>query len=208
VNFFGHAAIAAAFDRGGRFAFGAMLPDFYTMIRRRRPAATDPDVQAGIALHHETDLCFHRAPDFVTLVSDGTRHLTDHGVRTGVARAASHVGVELLLDGMLLPERAYQESYLAGLGARSEAIAVLDLDAEGREALAALGDRLANLGIPHGYRDPVVVGDRLARILAPRPRLSPSPHEDAIVRAWLIAVQPDVGRRAAALVDQTHRMLR
>ena len=70
MNFFGHAVVATWHATEPRFVLGAMLPDFAAMIRARPPAARDPELARGIALHHATDEVFHDAPTFRELGYD------------------------------------------------------------------------------------------------------------------------------------------
>src|SRR5690606_22101883 len=114
--YFGHAAVASwapapgpdpgAQASGGR-VLGAMLPDFATMSRARLAEASDVEVAGGIALHHETDRVFHHLPAVLALMRELDERLERAGCARGPRRAVAHIGVELLLDGVLVDENAY-----------------------------------------------------------------------------------------------------
>jgi hypothetical protein len=95
-----------------------------------------------------------------------------------------------LFDGMLVGEPAYRDAYLAAIAA--DAARVTWRDADGPMRFAMLIARLRGYGVPDDLRDPAAITARLARILAPRPLLAPSPSD---LRA--------IGK---ALVDQQARV--
>jgi hypothetical protein len=205
VNYFGHAAVATWLPRppdDGGAALGAMLPDFAGMIRARLDAPDDADVAVGVALHHATDAAFHAAPPVVATMRELDDRLARAGCARGPRRAVAHVGVELLLDGVLVDEAAYRASYLAGI-ARDPASARWR-DPEGPARFAVLVDRLRAHGVPLDLRDPTAIVRRLARMLAHRPLLAPSASDlDAIARALA-----DHAPRVAVAADTIVRGLR
>jgi hypothetical protein len=206
VNFVGHAAVACWHGRSPAFALGAMLPDFLGMSRARPRSIDDPELTRGVRLHHETDAVFHRAPAFVEICATAAGALTGEGVRRGTARAVAHLGAELFLDGALLagddsaPLRSlYLEAVAEGAGGSgTRGIAFRDDDAGDR--FRRLVHRLAALGVPDGYRDPIFVGDRLTQALAGRRRLAITPEDDPAVRSYLPELQRRVVERVDALV--------
>lgn len=203
MNFFGHAVVAAwhAGDRHpalGALALGAMLPDLLGIAGARLDHAGDDHVDAGIALHHRTDAAFHPLPEFVALGRRLDARLTAGGVSRGPARATAHVGVELLLDGVLAEDRAGRAAYLAALAHPADAARWRE-PAHGPR-FAQLRSRLAAHGVPDDLRDPAVAASRLLRALAPRPRLCPSAAEADVIRAELAALVPEVERAAPAIV--------
>ena len=199
MNFFGHALIAA--ELGGhavdpRRVLGAMLPDFASMARTRLGEAADVEVAAGVALHHETDAVFHRLPHFLALSEEGVGDLERAGVGRGPARATSHVGAELLLDGLLLERGGTApEAYLAAVGLDWAPLSILGRDEDGTERLGALYDRLGTFGLPDDYRTVDGCLLRLTQTLARRPRLAIGQDEQLAVREWL------VGARAQLALD-------
>src|SRR5690606_20947871 len=120
VNFFGHAAIAAWHSSEPGFVLGAMLPDFAAMIRTRPPRATLTSIERGIAFHHLTDHAFHDAPSFRQLTAAAMLELAGLGLGRGAARATAHVGIEILIDGVLARESAARRAYLDALAFGSE----------------------------------------------------------------------------------------
>jgi hypothetical protein len=103
MNFFGHVVVATWQPaRDARTALGAMLPDLVGVAGLRGVAPGDPEVARGVALHHRTDEVFHASDTFVSLQTLLRSALEARGIRGGPARAAAHVGIELLLDGLLL----------------------------------------------------------------------------------------------------------
>jgi hypothetical protein len=202
VNFFGHAVVAGwyagdgAQERGG-LALGAMLPDFASMIGARPPSSSDEVIAAGIDLHHRTDAAFHRLPAFTLLQRELDQHLTAAGCRRGPTRACAHIGVELLLDGILADEPAARATYLAGIAAPPRGVAWRD-DGAG-ERFAVLQQRLVQHGAPTDLRDPEVAAHRLLRTIAHRPLLRADDRDAAIIRGGLAAFAARVAALAPAI---------
>ena len=69
MNFFGHAVVAGWFEGDPRYVLGSMLPDFASMSGTRLNPVEQPEVAAGVALHHRTDDAFHGAPSFLHLMT-------------------------------------------------------------------------------------------------------------------------------------------
>lgn len=202
MNFFGHAAVASWHAPHGGRVLGAMLPDFATMSRARLAEPTDAEVARGIALHHDTDRVFHHLPPVLGLMRELDDRLARGGCARGPRRAVAHIGVELLLDGVLVAEAAYRESYLAGLA--HDASGVRWRDAGDDERFALLMARLRAHGVPDDLREPAAVAARLHRMLARRPLLAPSPADLAAIRASLAEHQ----RRVEVAADTVLRALR
>jgi hypothetical protein len=197
VNFFGHAAVAtwSAADAGK--VLGAMLPDFATMCRSRLAAADDAAVADGVALHHATDAAFHQLPAVTGLMRELDDQLAAGGCSRGPRRAVAHVGVELLLDGVLIDEPSYRAAYLAGI---AHDPALRWRDPEGAPRFAVLLDRLRARGVPDDLRLPEAITTRVGRMLAHRPLLAPSPDELRTIRDALTAFQPRVVVAAETVV--------
>ena len=207
MNFFGHAAVAGwTREATPAFVIGAMLPDFATISGARSVRATHPEAIGGVALHHATDAVFHAAPDFVVLTRRVREQLERGGIRTGSARAAAHVGVELLLDGTLVTVHRACDLYLRALG---DGGAYLTCDgADDVPRLARFLDRLRGAGIPYAYADPRAVAGRVERALSPRPLLALPAGRADVLAAVLSDVAADVRERAASLLDDVRRGLR
>src|SRR6185503_17388999 len=91
---------------------GAMLPDFATMSGARLAESTDAAIAHGVDLHHKTDAAFHHLPPVLALMRELDHKLDAGGCARGPRRAVAHIGVELLLDGVLVDDVGYRESYL------------------------------------------------------------------------------------------------
>jgi hypothetical protein len=200
VNFFGHAAVASwdlardpAGDRApgasGR-ALGAMLPDFATMSRTRLAEPSDAAVAQGIELHHDTDRAFHHLPPVLALMRELDERLDTAGCARGPRRAVAHIGIELLLDGVLVEEAAYRASYLAGL--EHDPAGVRWRDDGDDQRFAVLLSRLRAHGVPDDLRRTDAITTRLHRMLAHRPLLAPSSSDLVAIKSSLVAQQARV----------------
>jgi hypothetical protein len=205
MNFVGHAFVALRDGDDPAFVLGAMLPDFLGIVRARGATTDHAELARGIAFHHRTDAVFHAAPAFVTLTARALEELETLGVPHGPARAASHVGIELLLDGFVVDEPGVRTAY-----ERSLARAPLhDLGGhlafrkpEHAERYDALVARLSSWGLPPGFAEPPSVGDRLVRALSGRPRLALDEPAERTVRAWLPRAKESLALAVRPLLDQ------
>lgn len=174
-----------------------MLPDFATMCGGRIDRSEDASVEQGIALHHATDAVFHQLPVVLGLMRELDGQLVDRRCARGPRRAVAHIGVELLLDGILLDEAAYRAAYLSGLGHEA---AVHWRDPDAAPQFAVLIERLRARGIPEDLASPEAITTRVQRILAHRPLLAPSPEDLRAIRSALIAFKPRIDVAAASVV--------
>lgn len=188
MNYFGHAAVASWSTASPAARLGSMLPDFATMCRARlEPAQPDAEVAAGVALHHATDAAFHDLPAVVGLMRELDARLDKLGCARGPRRAVAHVGIELLLDGVLIDDAPARDAYLAGV-----ACEVTVAWATNAERFAMLQSRLRMYGVPEDLRSPASITERLSRVLGGRPLLKPS--------------ADDLRAIHTALADQQHRV--
>jgi acyl carrier protein phosphodiesterase len=198
VNFFGHAVVARWHSDEPRFVFGTMLPDFSAMLglpaaRVRHDEVREVrevrEVHRGVDYHHATDAAFHGCEQFTRLCGQSIERLTADGVERGTARAVSHVGVELLLDGALSEDPGAVATYRSVLVRALEADLADELawtwTPEQTLRLRQGLSRLAVAPLPEGYRDPAFVVDRLQAILARRPRLAIKPADQPRVAAYM-----------------------
>jgi len=199
VNFFGHAVVASWTSPDGGHALGAMLPDFQSMCGARVAEPGDAAIAAGIELHHRTDAAFHRLPGFVALGREVEARLAEAGVGRGPRRAVGHIGVELLLDGVLLADAGGRAAYLAALDYPTASITWRD--PEDPAAFAALHARLAAHGLPDDLATASSAATRVLRTIAPRPLLRASPTEAVAIRAELERVAPRVRVAAPAIMS-------
>lgn len=202
MNFFGHAAIARLSRADPAFVFGAMLPDFSSMLSARVREVGSESLARGIAFHHETDRVFHDCRTFRDLNQRAFRALIHLGLRRGSARAVAHVGIELLIDGVLSREdgacdafeRALVEAAPDRVGAQ---IAWHDQGAAAR--FEVLRQRLLTMyTLPHELTAGALAA-RLSRALGSRPRLALDPEAEALVARWAALAKSDVEHFAADL---------
>lgn len=198
MNFFGHAVVASWQSPAPGVVLGAMLPDFATMIRARLGEATDADVAAGIAHHHATDARFHGLPIVVGLMRELDGRLDRLGCARGPRRAVAHIGVELLLDGVLVQDAAHRAVYVAGLA--HDARGVVWRDEEGDVRFAALLARLRSNGAPEDLQRTHAITQRLQRILMHRPLLAPSASDLGAIDRALADFQQRIEAAAPAVL--------
>lgn len=210
MNFYGHLAIGVSYSTDPAFLLGSMLPDFASMAGIRRIVAGGlQSVSDGIRFHHETDAVFHRAPAFADLTARGLTTLEGAGLARGTARAVAHVGLELLLDGLVLerPDGPGLAPYLEALTAAESSALQRQLHTE-RGAfdprLAVLVARLRQAPVPDGYRQPAFVAERLQRMLAGRPRLAMAEGDTPLVSAWLSEIRATLAAQTDTLLQQVH----
>lgn len=198
MNFFGHAAVASwSAPAASGIVLGAMLPDFATMSGGRIASAGEESVSDGIALHHATDAAFHRLPVVTALMRELDDHLRHGRCARGPRRATAHIGVELLLDGVLVGELVYRAAYLRGL---AHDPVVQWRDPGDAPRFAILLDRLRAHGVPDDLRLPEAITARLHRILAHRPLLAASSDDLRAIHDALVVFQPRVEVAADTVV--------
>jgi hypothetical protein len=206
MNFFGHAAIAGRFETHPVFVLGAMLPDFCSMLGLGPLAPTADKLGAGIRFHHVTDHAFHDLPVFRGLCREATAFLDERRVRRGSARAAAHVGVELMLDAELAENAESRALYLAALNVGHEPalLAGAALSADARERLGRLTGILAERGVAKRPDDGAVV-ERLERALARRPRLLIVSADLPAITSWVEVFRERVVACSATLMHELTR---
>ena len=190
MNYFGHAAVASWYSPDPGVVLGAMLPDFSTMSGARIAAADDASVARGIDLHHHTDGVFHPLAPVLALMRELDKHLADAGCARGPRRAVAHIGVELLLDGVLVGNAAFRTAYAAALAHDPSSLRFKNDGDDAR--MSALLRRLRGYGVPDDLQRPDAIVQRLARMLAHRPMLAPSPADLSAIRTALVAHKPRV----------------
>lgn len=212
MNFLGHAAVARAITRSAGneslpsdhddLLLGAMLPDLQAMAGVTPTASPSASVAEGVTLHLATDQVFHVTPAFTALLAAGHRELDAAGVSRGPRRATAHIGVELLMDGVLAddtPLVADVRRIVTGAHHASVGVSA----ASDRPAWDRVRGRIRDRHVPDRYRDPDFVADRVLGMLARRPRLAPESSEESAIRAWVAGVQPAVRAATPALMAQT-----
>jgi hypothetical protein len=212
LNYFAHARVAAVRGAdpaaaGGcdpAFVLGAMLPDFAHMIGARVSEIAHPALRSGARHHQSADAAFHRAPAFAALLRDATRVLAAAGLARGPARGVAHVGIELLFDGALVGDARGDAAYVGALVTAREVEAAIRWSHDDAAARwQRLQSRLLASGPPRALRDPAHVTERVARALAPRPRLAVPDPLLAHVEAWLAGALAEVSAAAPRLLAET-----
>ena len=145
---------------------------------------------------------FHESAWFRTTNRALRDALVDAGIDSGPARACSHAGVEMLLDGRLVTDEEVDTS----------ARVVLDAVNTGAPTLAPLApaemrgawvERLQMIGSsldPARYQDARFVAERLQRMTSGRRRIElRAEHVDAVT-ATLHHFQPGIAERAPSVV--------
>ncbi|MEY4548632.1 MAG: hypothetical protein RL685_4827 [Pseudomonadota bacterium] len=195
VNFFGHAWVAAWFSASEAFALGAMLPDFASVLGVAPPTSSDPELSAGIDLHHQTDHVFHETHVFQGLEQRARSALAGVGVSKGARRALAHVGVEFLIDAELVRRapgwRGFTLALRYGSSERCGAELTWRQRAPGdtSQRLSRLCSRLA---AAEPSSEPTRIASRLVAALSSRPRLRLQAEEVPFVEAWLEECAPEV----------------
>lgn len=211
MNIAGHVAVAMRVSpERPRVWLGAALPDLGAMGRFRLLGDTDdPEVAAGIAIHHATDDAFHRHPTFTETMSQLRTELGRDGIQRGPARAVAHVGPELLIDGRLLTDHDLPDgidaafSEIASLGSALTTLVETDADRWARHL-----SQVPDWGLPTDYGDPHAVARRLHRILGRRPRLAFDEDHVASIGHRLAQTQPGLDARLPQLIDDLEASLR
>ena len=209
MNLVGHVAAALTPDRrdpSSEFLVGCVLPDL-AAIARVRLATPGGDLGCGVEFHHACDAAFHESAWFRETNREVRDALLDAGVTTGAARACSHAGTEMLLDGALVAEPRIERCArrtLAAVDADAELLASL----APADARAVVTRRLHLVGSsldPVRYRDPVFVADRLQRMTAGRRRIEVRPRDVPNIADTLARFAPGIHAAAPDIVAIVRR---
>jgi hypothetical protein len=198
VNYFGHAAVASWYvapPARGPAALGAMLPDFQTMSGARAITVDDAGVASGVELHHRTDAVFHGLPVVTGLMRELHERLRAAGVSRGPARACAHVGMELMLDGVLLESAAHRDAYVEAL-----AIDPVPATFDAPERIDFVLARLRAHGVPFDLRTPASVTARIVRMTADRPLLAAKSDDPERMRGVLAGFRTRIEVAATTVV--------
>jgi hypothetical protein len=168
-------------------------------VRVGRPDGT---LGQGVAFHHACDAVFHESEWFRTANRELRDALLHAGVDSGAARACSHAGVEMLLDGGLVAQEHIAEHARATLDAVDD-----DADQLGRlapvESRAVWVERLHLIGReldPARYADARFVAERLHRMTAGRRRIELRAEHVDLVAGALVEWQPGITAAAPGVV--------
>ena len=205
MNFFGHAVVASWKDRLPAFVLGAMLPDFANMVGTRLVRPEEPALASGVAFHHRTDHVFHENVGFRELCAAARVELAELGLSRGSARAVAHVGVEILLDGVLAGDPVACDAYRAALELGTEPALAGRIGFRDRDAAPRFVDLsrfLLERGVASRDVRPELVFRRLQRALADRPRLALGHEDRSKVEVWAERSLPAVEAGASALMQE------
>ncbi|MCC6663491.1 MAG: hypothetical protein IT375_07090 [Polyangiaceae bacterium] len=203
MNFFGHAAVACWRSTEPGYVLGAMLPDLAAMIGARPPGVGDATMAKGVAFHHLTDDAFHDSPTFRALMGEALKQLVHTGIERGRARAVAHVGVEILLDGVLADSREARAAYLAALAHAPRLSAALEWRNAGEGvAYTALITSMRARGVSRQHTTPSVVAMRVEHALSARPRLAIDRAQLPLVEAWARAAASEIRQQTPRLLTE------
>ena len=212
MNLVGHVAVALEPDSAPpstEFLVGCMLPDL-AAIARVRIARPEGELGRGVEFHHACDSVFHDLEWFHSTNRSLRDALVDAGVDSGPARACSHAGVEMLLDGRLVEDEtvdAYARIVLDAVTTGADSLAPLVPD----DVRAVWVERLQMIGAsldPARYRDPRFVAERLQRMTSGRRRIELPPAQVDTVTATLRDAHGDIAHAApAVLASVRHAVL-
>jgi hypothetical protein len=209
VNLVGHVAVALEPDvppPSTDFLVGCMLPDLAAIARVRVTRPTG-ELGAGVAFHHSCDQVFHESPWFRETNRTLRDALLAAGVDSGPARACSHAGVEMLLDGRLVADDSVDAQARVALQAVSAgapelgALAPDDARDVWLERLQMIGSSLD----PGRYRDARFVAERLQRMTTGRRRIELPVEQVETVTATLRVFQAEIADAAPQVVAQVRR---
>jgi hypothetical protein len=180
-----------------------MLPDLAAIARVRlaRPAG---EMGAGVAFHHACDEAFHESAWFRSHNVELRDALVAAGVDRGAARACSHAGVEMLLDGAAMGDARVAESAQRALDAVDADAAQL-AELAPADARPLLCERLHLIGRtldPRRYAEPRFVAERLHRMTAGRRRIELPLRQVVVVADALARVQPRIAGDADGVMRE------
>jgi len=200
VNFAAHAAVAARCSPDVDLRLGAVLPDISAIlgVRLRRP---NDALDGGIATHYATDSAFHASGWFTNQMKICSTRLQAAGVGRGPARAAAHVGVELLLDGAVLGADDDRFHDVWSQLASPDALVRDAVHGDDRDDwIDRLGQFTTRLD-PWRYGEPDYAAARIQGMLRHRPRLRLEIGHETIVADVLRSIAAGVAADAAQVVD-------
>jgi hypothetical protein len=210
MNLIGHVAVALAPDAAPvpsiSFLVGCMLPDLaaITRVRLIRPGG---ELGAGVAFHHACDGVFHESEWFRSANGSLRDALFDAGVDSGPARACSHAGIEMLLDGRLVEDEivdTYARVVLEAVSTGADDLAHL-APPESRDAWV---ERLRMIGAsldPASYGNAGFVAERLQRMTSGRRRIELRADQVETVASILRDFQRGIAASAPEVVASVRR---
>jgi hypothetical protein len=216
VNLVGHVAttVRHAPRASPTYLAGAIAPDLASIARVRLVRASggsaDPTVAAelrrGLAFHHAGDAAFHASSWFRDRNHDLRDALLTDGVDRGAARACSHAGVEMLLDGGLVDDARVAQAMddvfreLGADTATRRCVHELVADDDRARWAERLDTIMHSLDV-RAYTSPNRIAHRLHRATSGRARIElREVHVDAVAHQ-LGVFQPGVVADADAVIN-------
>jgi hypothetical protein len=209
MNLIGHVAVALGADQvrpSDDFLVGCMLPDLAAIARVRleRPVGA---LGAGVGFHHACDSAFHDGEWFRNANVELRDELACAGVVRGAARAGSHAGLEMLLDGALVDDPHVLEvasDALSAVARNADALAELAPE----ETRAVVAERFRRIGSsldPLRYRDVWFVAERLHGMTRGRRRIELPAAQIGTVAGVLDAKREHVADVAVDVLSSVQR---
>jgi hypothetical protein len=209
MNLVGHVAVALVADQtrpSADFLVGCMLPDLAAIARVRLARPADA-LGAGVEFHHACDSAFHDGAWFRNANVELRDELARAGVVRGAARAGSHAGLEMLLDGALVDDSRVLEAAsdaLSAVARNAEALAEL----APQETRAVAAERFHRIGSsldPARYRDVWFVAERLHGMTRGRRRIELPAAQIGTVAGVLDATREQVADVAVDVLSAVRR---
>jgi hypothetical protein len=186
MNYFGHASVAVLAGGSPGFVLGSMLPDLAAMAGLRVTLVDQAEIQAGLDFHVRTDAVFHQSQEFIEWNRRALADLSTLGIRRGPARACAHIGVEMLIDALLVDNAEFRDGYFSALCYGQEVTVLLGPEENSASgALRGLCGHLEHLGIGVFGASHQRFHERLGRTLAGRARLAPTEQELTKIAGYL-----------------------
>jgi hypothetical protein len=211
LNFVAHVCVASYFSQDAAVGFGALLPDFVSLLGLKSPTTRHPGIAYGVNLHHLTDAAFHELHSFRETCNVEAAELRRLGIPRGPAQAVAHVGIEFLLDDALAEDAPTQSFFTSSLRAGSpEALgSILDwTSSEQAERFDRLRQQVCSIEQPNGPLASSLIAERIARTLRNRPKLAVPPTQQTIVLNWVQSIRGRMNGLFPELIEQVLRTLR
>lgn len=193
MNFYSHAVVASWRSGEPAFVLGAMLPDLQQMAGERFELSGG-QLAEGVRFHEQTDAVFHAHAHFRGLCARGVASLQALGVSRGGARAAAHIGVELLIDDYLFDDHGGRERYLSALAHAPGSCLE-------RPGLSRVIASLRTRGVDRAHTSADAIARRIDYATRGRKRLALRPADLPRIRQWSAAVATEVRAIAPALLQ-------
>ena len=208
MNFGAHICVADRIGYAGDAAhvgLGSALPDLAAIGRfRLRRISNLEGIDAGVTLHYRTDEAFHSHSLFSGWQKTTANALASSPLSRGAIRAVAHVGPELLIDGVLLRDTTNRQAITDAIGIIPSVLDVLEpmVNPPDTERWSSHLEDVSGWPVPGTMGDPVLVAQRMHRILQRRPRLAFDDTAIPAVAEALEHVAASITENAEALTSE------